>query len=120
MKVRGRPPSRSLLLMSNTRDKKQLTEVAGFSESELLVPSWEGQRVGEAWVYDYHNPFQKKFESLKSRPEFVGPFVDVHDDLEICRSIAVSIYGRAWAEHLMDVYDRVQAERVRKKSDEES
>ncbi|MCW5832337.1 MAG: hypothetical protein KIS78_07865 [Labilithrix sp.] len=95
--------------MSEPNDPRT-SPTPGFKEDELGVPSFAGKAVGDSWHHGYHDPFEQKLEALKHAAGRVdvGPFVDVHDDLEVCRSIAVSVFGRAWREHVMDVYDRVQ------------
>lgn len=44
-------------------------------------------------------------------PDYVtDAAIHVHDHLEICRRIAVSIYGRAWTTHLMPIFDRFRVD----------
>ncbi len=59
------------------------------------------------------DPFSKMLRILKeSRVEenTRTAAINVHDDLDVCRSIAISLFGRDWQEHILPIYDRFKEE----------
>jgi hypothetical protein len=96
-----------------TTKKKAATETERWSEDEFGVVSWHGYKQGDAWHAGGHEPFARMLDVLNKSPAVPRRFKDaaihVHDDLEVARSIAVSLFGKHWREHVMDVYDRMQS-----------
>lgn len=64
------------------------------------------EKVGvPAWA---PNPFG---ELLKVLPESEQrSAIRVHDDLEVARAIALSIYGESWKEYVLPVYERFRVQ----------
>lgn len=95
--------------MSDSKEEER------WSEDEFGVICWRSRIVGERHVAKGHDPFEQMVESLSRTPNVpdgvVTSAVAVHDDLEVARSIAVSIFGRHWRDHVMDVFDRMRHRR---------
>lgn len=83
-----------------------------WTEDEFGVIRWEGYSQGSTWVVEGHNPFSELLRvPLASAPHgWKESAIDVHDTLEIARTIAVSIFGKHWRELALDVLKRVQYE----------
>jgi hypothetical protein len=81
-----------------------------FSEDELGVPEFHGKTVGDKWEADHHDPFERMVKGLlREAPKRVkDAAIRVHDGLNFARAIAVSIYGRKWEAHVIEVFDRLQ------------
>jgi hypothetical protein len=67
---------------------------------------------------DGKDPFKKSIEVIDSVPpnpaksefdEVRDAAILVHANLEIARSIAVSLFGTEWRDFVMDIYDRLQS-----------
>lgn len=93
-----------------------------WDEDEFGVVTWRGYGQGDTWHTNGHEPFTKTLNILNSArirdqagtvAAVADAAIHVHDDLEVARSIAVSLFGKFWREHIMDVYDRMQAEMAR-------
>ncbi len=93
-----------------------------WSEDEFGVVKWGGYAQGETWHVEGHDPYNKMLDMLNKSPlvphRVKDAAVHVHDGLDVARSIAVSLFGKHWREHVMDVYDRMQAKMDASGSDE--
>ena len=75
-----------------------------FDEDELGIPHFR-----EFDDDPYESMLQHKV--IEHLPDYVkDAAIHLHDDLEICRRIAVSIYGRAWTMHAMAIFDRFRVD----------
>lgn len=90
-------------------------------EDEFGVVHWHSFSVGGTYHSRGHEPFTQMLKVLNDSPAVPQRVKDaaihVHDDLEIAQSIAVSMFGKHWREHVMQVYDRMQARSVVEKDD---
>jgi len=81
-------------------------------EDEFGVLTWAGYMLDDRYVPSGHEPFARLLDGAdasSSLPDGVrDAAVHVHDQLQIARSIAVSMFGKQWREHVMAVYDRMQ------------
>ena len=85
-----------------------------WTEDDMGVPLFKGKAIGDAWHAGYHDPFTRMLELIRHvESPILEAAIHIHDDLDICRSIAVSIYGRSWPSHVMEVYDRFRKTAVR-------
>ncbi len=86
-------------------------------EDEFGVVHWQGYASGETWRPGGHDPFAKMLDLLNKSPAVPMTSKDaaihVHDELEVARAIAVSLFGKHWREHVMDVFDRMQSRAAR-------
>jgi hypothetical protein len=91
---------------------KKKTPEKKWNEDEFGVVTWGGYSQGDTWHAGGHEPFAKMLDILNKSPAVPQSFKDaaihVHDDLDVARSIAVSLFGKHWREHVVDVYDRLQ------------
>jgi hypothetical protein len=92
-----------------------------WNEDEFGVVTCGSYASGGTYHAGGHEPFTKMLDILNKSPAVPQSLKDaaihVHDDLEVARSIAVSL-GKHWRDHVMDVYDRMQAKLVANKSDD--
>lgn len=82
-------------------------------EDGFGVPRWHDSEHGGTLHAAWYDPFERHLEALiRAGEEEVGDVgVKVRDGLETARAIALSIWGRAWSHHVLEVYDRMQARR---------
>ena len=78
-------------------------------EDDFGVPRWHDQRRGDTYHHNYHDPFERMLARLGAN-EVTDRAVALHGDLEVARSIALSIFGRAWRDHVWAVYERIRTQ----------
>lgn len=81
-----------------------------FSEDELEAPQRHGKAGGGAGESGRHDPFERMLKGLlrDGTGRVKDAAIRVHDGLNVARAIAVSIYGRKWETHVVEVFDRLQ------------
>jgi hypothetical protein len=90
--------------------KKKPTKT--WSEDEFGVVMWESFSRGDKFYPEGHDPFEKKMEALEKVQMPHGlreAATRVHDDMKLARTMAVSLFGKHWRTHIMEVYDRLVA-----------
>lgn len=74
---------------------------------EFGVTHWKTRSNGDVHTIEGHDPFNVFMSCLDHVPEIKAAALFVRDDLYTARTIAVSIFGRQWEVHVMEVYDRL-------------
>lgn len=82
-------------------------------ENDFGVPRWHDSEHGGTTHAAWYDPFERRLESLNNAGENASAdaAVVVRDDLETARAIALSIWGRRWADFVLAVYERLVAQR---------
>jgi len=96
-----------------TTKKTKTTEAQRtHEEGEFGTIEWRAQLEGSALHHNWHDPFEvmlRRLNQATSTPAYIkDSAIHVHDTLLLAQSIAVSLFGWDWKEHVMDVYDRIQ------------
>lgn len=97
------------MVRKKMRGKTSAPETA-IPEDELGIPQFDDGAAAAPMARGYHDPFERMMKATpRDGPSAVrDAAIRVHGDLDVARSIAVSIYGRKWEAHVIEVFDRLQ------------
>lgn len=68
---------------------------------------FRGEKRGDTWVWNGHDPFEQRLDELRGSCEWADAAAYVRDTMITARAIAVSVYGMAWENRVLDIYDRL-------------
>jgi hypothetical protein len=85
-------------------------------EDEWNVPSFEGRAVGNHYDHDAHEPFEMRLRAMRRAGvgrEIINAAITVFESSMTARSISLSVFGRAWADHVTPIAQQLLDEQRR-------
>lgn len=80
------------------------------SEDKFGVPIFSERMFGREFDVDKNDPIERCLDGVSNEDRLSTLAIrEVHGLMLISRDISVSIFGQKWADHVMEVYDRLDA-----------